>query len=761
MALPPNPNSLPGPERLTRAINRSHWNKRRAFSRSQAQTCSSKSPLAVTDQINAERERDRLMAELQHHAAEFDGVFQAIPDGILIYSASGKLLHINPAAERMLNLSEQDIQASISGRIKKFQIKDADGHPLTDPTQVPAYRAMRGERVVNQVMKLYLPETSNHLWVSISASPVHDVEGVGAVVSLTDITDRMELENALNEVHSHLEKRVAERTAELMSVNQDLIATNEALRQSEERFLKAFDGNPEAVCISRLADGRLMEVNDRYMELFEYPDDELIGHTSTELNMYPDPSERAAMTRKLTDEGSVRDYEMTTRAKSGKLLRVLVSTLPIELDGEKCILSTILDISHRKQVEEEIRTLNQMLESRVEERTRELTTLLSISNNLSATLEREQLLKVILDQIKMIVDYSGAMVILKEQERFEVVAVRSPSFQKPITPMNAPVELDQNLKTVTETRTPLIINNSLDRPPVIPINSDEVLENVLNDWENFCSWLGVPIVVKDQVNGILLLTHQLSSTFTGNQPELVMAIANQGGVALENTRLYQQAHQLAAVNERQRLARELHDSISQALYGISLGTHVALATYDRDPGKMKEALEYILSLADAGLTEMRALIFELHPESLEKEGLVAALTRYAAALQARRGIQVKTDLGDEPDLTIDYKEALYRISQEALQNASRHANPTTIIISLNTHGEMTRLSISDNGKGFDPSQTFSGHLGLQSMRERVQQLHGALEIHSAPGSGTAIQVSFARPAPKDGDHLEVLKSRSI
>jgi PAS domain S-box-containing protein len=194
-----------------------------------------------------------------------------------------------------------------------------------------------------------------------------------------------------------------------------------------------------------------------------------------------------------------------------------------------------------------------------------------------------------------------------------------------------------------------------------------------------------------------------------------------------------------AMEERQRLARELHDSVSQALYGISLGTHTACALFDTDRAKALEALNYVLSLAQAGLAEMRALIFELRPESLAMEGLVTALGKQAAALRARHGIEVGLDLCDEPDAPLAIKEALYRIAQEALQNAIKHARSQRLDVRLMCNAESIRLEVCDNGAGFDPQASFPGHLGLRSMRERAMSVGGTLEIDSAPGCGTRIR----------------------
>jgi signal transduction histidine kinase len=135
---------------------------------------------------------------------------------------------------------------------------------------------------------------------------------------------------------------------------------------------------------------------------------------------------------------------------------------------------------------------------------------------------------------------------------------------------------------------------------------------------------------------------------TEDEKVFLRAIADQAAVAVENARLFSETRGKAALEERQRLARELHDSVSQALYGIALGSKTAREEFDDNPAEVPELLDYVLSLAEAGMAEMRALIFELRPESLQTEGVVAALEKQAAALEARHGITVDTDLCDEP-----------------------------------------------------------------------------------------------------------------
>jgi signal transduction histidine kinase len=150
-------------------------------------------------------------------------------------------------------------------------------------------------------------------------------------------------------------------------------------------------------------------------------------------------------------------------------------------------------------------------------------------------------------------------------------------------------------------------------------------------------------------------------------------------------------------------------------------------------------VDYVVSLAEAGLTEMRALIFELRPESLERDGLVLALENRIDAFRARHDISIDWLCPGEPDAPQEVKEAVYRVVQEALQNVVKHAQATRVTVELRVEGDAIAFRISDNGVGFDPGQQFAGHLGLKSMRERMTNLLGSLEIESNPTAGTTIQ----------------------
>jgi len=200
----------------------------------------------------------------------------------------------------------------------------------------------------------------------------------------------------------------------------------------------------------------------------------------------------------------------------------------------------------------------------------------------------------------------------------------------------------------------------------------------------------------------------------------------------------------AALEERHRLARELHDSVSQALYGIALGTQTAVAALheDEDSVEAERAINYAHRLAEAAINEMRALILELRPETLEQEGLVAALQRQVDSVRARHTLEVHATFATEPNLSLDKKQALYRIAQESLHNVVKHARATRLEVNLQQTDGHTILEVGDNGVGFDATSSYPGHFGLVSMQERATGVGATLNIDSVPGAGSRIRVDL-------------------
>jgi PAS domain S-box-containing protein len=414
--------------------------------------------------------------------------------------------------------------------------------------------------------------------------------------------------------------------------------------------------------------------------------------------------------------------------------------------GEPHALAVVRDIT------EEVEAY-QFLEQRVEERTRELSMLLDVSANIASTLDLPLLLELILEQLQQVVDYDGANVLILEEGELRNVAHRGPIPHGVQAQMHLSREQAGELWEAMEGHEPLIIGDVRGDTWLAQAFRQAFGEYLDREMEYVRTWVGVPLMVYERLIGWLSLHHSEPGAYTQHHAALVQTIANQAATAIENARLYGQARRLAALEERQRLARELHDSVSQVLYGVGLGARTARALLDRAAiapdlkASLAEPLDYVLSLAEAGLAEMRALIFELRPDALEKEGLVAALTRQATAARARHKLEVSTEFCREPTLPFAAKEALYRISQEALNNVAKHAQASQVDIHLKDDDRGITFEVRDNGIGLDPQCEYPGHMGIQSMRERVGELGGRLEIESSPGNGTRIRVRILTSNP--------------
>ncbi len=382
------------------------------------------------------------------------------------------------------------------------------------------------------------------------------------------------------------------------------------------------------------------------------------------------------------------------------------------------------------------------LERKIEERTRELTTLLQVSRDVTSNLSLDIVLHEILDKLKTVVRYSNATICRLEGDTFYSIADwegmrENLGLDIRFSALNF---IDQR---VMMTRKPLIIGDVHKDDTDVAIDfRAQASRNLYTYYKSVRNWMRVPLIFKSSITGLLTLHYHEPNYYTSRHADLAMAFAEHAAIAIENARLFEKARDLAAMEERQKLARELHDSVSQALYGIVLGTRTARKLLSRDPDRIGEPLDYISSLAEAGLAEMRALIFALRPESLQLEGLIAALTKQCDAVRSRHQLVVNSIFPPEPDIPIEIKEVFYRVAQEALHNIVKHARATVVELRLETRQNRVFLSIHDDGTGFETNRDYPGHLGLISMRERVENAGGCFKLESTPGKGTSIEASI-------------------
>jgi GAF domain-containing protein/ligand-binding sensor domain-containing protein len=254
----------------------------------------------------------------------------------------------------------------------------------------------------------------------------------------------------------------------------------------------------------------------------------------------------------------------------------------------------------------------------------------------------------------------------------------------------------------------------------------------------------VPVKAKGQVIGVLDVQSNRLDAFDESDMSVLQSLADQTAIAIENARLYEQAQRLAVVEERQRLARELHDSVTQALYGTTL--YAEAAARQLAIGQAELASEHLQELRDTAqeaLREMRLLIFELRPSVLESDGLVNALRARLEAVEERAGLEVRFRVQGQATIPSQIEQGLYRIAQEALNNALKHACASSLGVYLDHNEEAVVLEVIDDGCGFDPVTAIpGGGLGLDGMIERAAQLGGELVLDSKLGVGTRVRVEI-------------------
>jgi signal transduction histidine kinase len=259
-------------------------------------------------------------------------------------------------------------------------------------------------------------------------------------------------------------------------------------------------------------------------------------------------------------------------------------------------------------------------------------------------------------------------------------------------------------------------------------------------------FLGVPVTNGEEVLGIIFVANKRSGEFTARDEELLTLFAAHAAIALTNARLYERSREVSVLEERARLARELHDAVSQRLFSIRLHARAAQVLVVKDSARAVTELRAIAELGAQAHGELRAVIDGLAPPELD--GLAESLRRYALLAGRAHGIEVRLTAVDVPELNPQVQTVVFRIAQEALHNALRHSGAGEVLLTLSRARGRVVLEVADGGAGFDPELAPPG-LGLASMRERAAAVGGTLKITSAPGAGTRVRLSV--PVKRAGD----------
>ncbi len=261
------------------------------------------------------------------------------------------------------------------------------------------------------------------------------------------------------------------------------------------------------------------------------------------------------------------------------------------------------------------------------------------------------------------------------------------------------------------------------------------------------SFLGVPIVSAGDIIGAFYLTDKRGAPqFSAADESAVVLLASHAAIAIDQARLFEDSRELALVEERSRLARELHDAMSQSLFSLQLSAETAGRLLDSNPAAAADQMATVRGLAAQLSTELRTTVEGLRPADLERDGLVAVLGTLLTVAGRAHDVPVELDAGELPELDPDDEHQILRIAQEAVTNALRHAAASRVRVSIGDSQGALVLRVSDDGRGFDPAARAlrSRRLGLTSMHERAASLGGSLAITSAPGQGTTVELRLAR-----------------
>jgi PAS domain S-box-containing protein len=466
--------------------------------------------------------------------------------------------------------------------------------------------------------------------------------------------------------------------------------------------------------------GHYVYVNPAARAFFGRPVEELVG---TEVIDSIVPREREEVGSYLCSTATAEPgrRSITMLGRDGQEREVLLHHTPMELEGKLLLIGIVEDVTENRRVRREAVALAQSAAS------------LAINRSLDATLDA--LAQSVVETTSAVA--CGVYLLEGKGNNLRTAgtfglprgyAAAADAAQKRGAPRAAIRAIEARATVIDED----VISRRLADPRFAP------LHDLIRD-ATWSSIVSLPLMHHGVPIGVLNAYYPSGQRPPEIDMSFLRAMADQATSAVDYGRLLAASRDKVALEERQRLARDLHDSVSQAVYGIALGARSAMELLSKDSAEVREPLEYVLRLSEAALAEMRALIFELRPEALEREGLTGALKHHTAVLRARHGIAVDESFAAEPTMSWESKQALYRIAQEALHNAGRHARATRVRIVLSQDDARIRLEVWDNGVGFDTESDHPGHFGLNTMRERANELGGSLEIESRPQAGTIVR----------------------
>ncbi|GAB4433911.1 MAG: hypothetical protein OHK0015_23160 [Chloroflexi bacterium OHK40] len=494
-----------------------------------------------------------------------------------------------------------------------------------------------------------------------------------------------------------------------------------ARAEHERALLAAIVASVNEAVIGRDLDGTIMSWNPAAERFYGYRAAETIGRKLPELFPPGRMTEEWALLLGAAERGqSIGPFETERVTKDGRRLTVELSASPIrDLSGAVIGVSTIArDITAEKQAEQ------------LRHENANLVALLAVTEAIASASDVAAALTVMLDRIETLAPFTDALIFSIAEGDLVVLSQRGSHSGELVAMASVLVEQD------TGAHEPLVIADSMaggERPLALQEGTSAPQPR---------AWLYYPIASRARLSGGVLLAHLKPGAFSTDHLTRLSSLAHAIDLAIEHQRMVDHIRAVASQHERRRIARELHDAVTQTLFTISIVAEVLPRLWERDRERALRSLEELRGLARGALAEMRTLLLELRPEALERAHLNELLLQLAEAVSVRLPAPVAVTIEAIPDPPLAVKTALYRIAQEALNNVAKHAEANATTLALRGDPGGLTLTIRDNGIGFDAEQVSSEHLGLRIMRERAEEIGARLEIRSANQHGTEVTVTW-------------------
>lgn len=392
------------------------------------------------------------------------------------------------------------------------------------------------------------------------------------------------------------------------------------------------------------------------------------------------------------------------------------------------------EITERKRLQEEVQRYTEELELQVADQARKLSVLYEVTAVASQVLDLDELLSRSLERSLAAMRCKAGVIHLVD----ETLPVLRLNTQQGVTDSISDgiatfFAGQGDIKTVFAGHTPLLI-------PALAENRLMPAQVRQSSWQ---SYVGVPIQdAQGKLLGLLSILGGTECHFSDEELVLVSSIADHIGLAVENVRLRRQAEETAVLEDRQRLARELHDSVNQSLFSASVIAESLPRLWERNPVLVNQQLDVLHKLISGALAEMRVMLLELRPVSMADAELKDLLSRLVEGVKGRAQLDISLEVHGDCDIPTQVKKNLFRIAQEALNNVVKHARARQVVIFLTQDCGQIKLRIWDDGQGFDVKTVDGAHMGLQIMRERSASIGAAWILNSQPGEGTQIVVTW-------------------